>query len=161
MRRSGTLAFIVWLAACGSSSNRVADENLIRDADQQYNAAVVRRDLDKIMSFYAADAVSMSPGDAPEHGADAIRAAWKRLLETPDFGLRIVPQKIDVARSGEIAIELGYTDVKGTLPNGRLDAKANYVVGWRKIDGQWKITHETFVPEQTPIPPPSGFGPRQ
>jgi len=42
-----------------------------------------------------------------------------------------------------------------TLPSGHLKAKANYVVGWKKIDGAWKITHETFVPESQPIPNPT------
>jgi len=58
-----------------------------------------------------------------------------------------------------MALELGYNEVEATLPGGPLKAKANYVVGWQKINGQWKITHETFVPERTPIPPPSAFGP--
>jgi ketosteroid isomerase-like protein len=74
--------------------------------------ATHRRDLETIISLYAPDAVSMSAGDPPEHGAEAIRAAWKPLLATPGFSLRIIPEKIDLARSGEMAIELGHNDVE-------------------------------------------------
>jgi ketosteroid isomerase-like protein len=58
-----------------------------------------------------------------------------------------------------MALELGHTDVEGMLADRPLNAKANYVVGWQKPNGEWRITHETFVPDRTPIPPPSAFGP--
>lgn len=149
----------VFLSACRSEADTAADERAIRDADERYNAAIVRHDLDTIIGFYAPNAVSMSPGDPPEHGIDQIRASWKPLLATPGFKLRMIPEKIDVARAGDMALELGHTDVEGTLPDRQLNARANYVVGWQKLNGEWKITHETFVPDRTPIPPPSGFGP--
>jgi uncharacterized protein (TIGR02246 family) len=154
-----TIVCGVLLSGCRPVASAVADEQAIRDADERYNDAIVQRDLDKMMSVYAPNAVSMSPGDPPEHGVEAIRAAWRPLLATPGFKLQIIPEKIDIARAGDMALELGHTEVEGTLSNGPLKAKANYVVGWQKLNGQWKITHETFVPDRIPIPPPSGFGP--
>ena len=115
---AAAIVFGVVVSACHSEANAAADEQAIRDADERYNAAIVQRDLDAIMRFYAPNAVSMSPGDPPEHGLDQIRAAWKPLLATPGFKLRIVPEKIDVSRAGDMALELGHTDVEGTLSIG-------------------------------------------
>ena len=158
--RSLVAISMIALSACGSQPTTAADERAIRDADDQYNAAIVQRDLDNIMSMYAPNAVSMSPGDPPERGLEAIRAAWTSLLAVPEFKLRIIPEKIEVAHSGEMALELGYNEVEGMFSTGPVKARANYVVGWRKIDGRWKITHETFVPEK-PIPPPSTAEPKK
>jgi len=98
------------ISACGVSGRHKSDDvQVIRDADERYNTAIVQRDLDTILTFYAADAVSMSPGAPPEHGAPAIRTAWKPLLATPGFALRIVPENIDVAKAGDMRLKLGTT----------------------------------------------------
>jgi ketosteroid isomerase-like protein len=112
---AAAIAFAVFASACRSEASVAANEQAIRDADERYNAAIVQHDLDKIMGIYAPNAVSMSPGDPPAHGLDEIRAAWKRLLATPGYKLRVIPEKIDVARAGDMALELGHNDVEGML----------------------------------------------
>ena len=71
----------------------------------QANQAWAAKDLEKVMAFYADDAVLMTPGMDAVHGKDAIRASLERHAGDPAVSLTFQSSKVDVAKSGD----LGYT----------------------------------------------------
>jgi uncharacterized protein (TIGR02246 family) len=121
------------------------DEKAIRAIDTMWSNAAGAKDLDKAVSVYADDA-SMLPPNAPiATGKDAIRAAWSGMMALPGFSLSFAPVKITVAKSGDLAYEIGtyqftVNDAQGKPAN----SLGKFVVVWEKRTGQWKVVADIF-----------------
>ena len=134
------LASIPALAKDASSN-----ENAIRALDAAWSQAAGAKDLDKTVSFYADDA-SLLPANAPiATGKDAIRAAWSQFMALPGFSLSFTPNKIVVAKSGDMAYEIGTFQSTLNDAQGKPAASVGkYVVNWQKRSGQWKVVADIF-----------------
>jgi uncharacterized protein (TIGR02246 family) len=125
--------------------NIAAAKAAINTATDDWGKAIAAKDLDKCLSFYADDAVLFAPNAFAAVGKDAIRAAWKQMLAAPSVQITFPSTTIDVARSGDLAVQRGpfqavNTDAKGksTTENGR------FVIVWQKqADGTWKVLADT------------------
>ena len=119
---------------------RKADEAAIRTASSDWSKASQSKDLDKATSYYADEAVYFTNNGARVKGKDAIKMAWKPMLETPGPGLTFETTYVEVARSGDLAYEYGTYDLKTEAKKGKVaDEKGKYVVVWKKqADGSWK-----------------------
>jgi len=64
--------------------------------------------------------------------------------------LERTPIRIDVARSGDVATEVGTWVFHGVAPqHERVDGTGSYVTTWRKEGGTWKISAYIWnFPEQ-------------
>lgn len=142
---------------CGCSNARKtgapvsADQNIssakaaIQSAGSEMEKAIAAKDVAACVSFYRDSAVMFVPNAPAFVGKDAISAAWKQLLAAPSVMLTFPTMKIDVARSGDLAVERGSfravtKDSKGktSTENGEL------VMVWQKqSDGSWKILADT------------------
>ena len=102
--------------------------------------AALNRDLDKAVSFYAEDASYLPPGAPIVVGKDAIRKAWANFLAIPGITLKTTTTKVDVARSGDLAYEIGTWDMTMNDKEGKpVNSKGKYVVAWKKQPGgDWK-----------------------
>jgi len=81
----------------------------------------------------------------PVEGRAAIGKAWGGLLTIPGIALTVAPTRIEVAESGDIAIDIGAYSLSFDDGNGdRVGDEGKYVVTWRKIDGEWKVTADIF-----------------
>jgi uncharacterized protein (TIGR02246 family) len=131
---------------------RAADEATIRAADADWATAALAKDLDKCMSYYADDAVFISSGAPAAIGKDNIRKNIQGLLAVPGMQLNITVASVDVARSGDLAMDRGtvqatVTDKKGNSVTNTSD----YVLVWKKMtDGSWKIEADTSANEKLP-----------
>jgi uncharacterized protein (TIGR02246 family) len=124
---------------------RAADEAAIRAASAAWSQAATAKDLDKAVSFYAADALVL-PDKAPAiTGNENIRKNWTPLLALPGPGLSWKTSSVVVARSGDIAYETGTYDFVTTDKKGKsTDTKGKYVVVWKKqADNSWKVVVDT------------------
>ncbi|MGC2613806.1 MAG: SgcJ/EcaC family oxidoreductase [Terracidiphilus sp.] len=151
------------IAACNQTpppppDTRDADVKAITDTEVQANQAWAAKDLEKVMAFYADDAVLMTPGMDAVRGKDAMRTTLKDMLADPAVSLTFQSSKVDVAKSGD----LGYTEgtYKLTVTNPAthkpISDYGNYVTTFRKqADGSWKAVADiasSAVPP--PAPPP-------
>jgi uncharacterized protein (TIGR02246 family) len=118
---------------------RKADEAAIRTSSD-WSKASQAKDLDKATSYYADEAIFFVNDGARVKGKDAIKMAWKPMLETPGPGLTFETTYVEVARSGDLAYEYGTDDLKTEAKKGKVaDEKGKYVVVWKKqADGSWK-----------------------
>lgn len=150
LTRIGSLVVVLSLGACSQPpppqpveppDTRAADEAAIRAAAKEWASAAVAKDAEKFASFYAEDATLML-GNAPDvKGATAIREAVGGMMQDAKFALSFEPTAVQVARSGDIAYELGTYSLTTTNPKTKKPAteKGNYVVVWKKqADGKWK-----------------------
>ena len=144
------LAFMIAVAGCASQEpaapaeppdTRAQDETAIRDNAKAWAAAAQAKDAEKFVSFYTEDAVLMLPNMAPASGKAAVREAITNFMKDPAFALSFETTKVEVAKSGDLAYELGTysatsTDQKTKKP---VIEKGNGIVVWKKQgDGSWK-----------------------
>lgn len=137
-----TAALLLVCAATFAQSNQSADEKAIRDIDKQWAAAAMSKDVAKTASFYADDASLFAPGAPIATGKAAITAVWKQFLSDPNVvSVNFGPNKVAVAKSGDMAYDSGWTEIK--LKNGTTE-KGKYVVVWKKTAGKWKPVADIF-----------------
>ncbi|HXM92683.1 MAG TPA: nuclear transport factor 2 family protein [Candidatus Dormibacteraeota bacterium] len=113
MTISGRLLLLLLLVVASSlsaptqTSDTRSDEARIREASAEWGSAALNRNLDKTVSFYAEDASYFPSGAPVAVGKDAIRKAWADFLAIPGMRLNTATRKVDVARSGDLAYEVG------------------------------------------------------
>src|SRR6202008_1005155 len=119
---------------------RKADEAAIRAASSDWSKDSQAKALDKATPYYGDEAIFFVNNGAMVKGKDAIKMAWKPMLETPGPGLTFDTTYVEVARSGDLTYEYGIYDVKTEAKKGKVaNEKGKYVVVWKKqADGSWK-----------------------
>jgi uncharacterized protein (TIGR02246 family) len=137
------LGCVLLLLGCNSSKNtQAADEAAVRQTDADWSKAAQTKKVDDWVAFYTDDAVVLPPNDKKTTGKENIDKAIGGLLAMPGLALSWEPQKVEVARSGDLA----YT--QGTYVLTTTDAKGQPVTDrgktaeiWKKqADGRWKCT---------------------
>lgn len=145
-------ALVVLLLVAGTASsiaqksNPNPDEQAIRKLDKDWSAAAGSKDVAKTVSFYADDASAL-PFNAPiATGKDQIQQLWAHLTSLPGFALSFAPTKIEVAKSGDLAYDLGTFELKTNDAQGNATTQVGkYVVVWKKqSDKQWKVIVDMF-----------------
>ena len=127
-------------------SNPNDDEQAIRKLDKDWSAAAQSKDVDKTVSFYADDASAL-PFNAPiATGKEQIRQVWAHLTSLPGFALTFGPTKIEVAKSGDLAYDVGTFELKTNDAQGNVTTEVGkYVVVWKKqSDKTWKAVIDMF-----------------
>jgi ketosteroid isomerase-like protein len=121
-------------------------EKAIRDADKAWSQAAQSKDLDKTISFYA-DGASVLPFNAPiATGKDQIKQVWSSLMSKPGFSLTFAPTNIEIAKSGDLAYEVGTFELKMNDAQGNpTTTPGKYVVAWKRLaKGDWKAELDIF-----------------
>lgn len=122
------------------------EEAVLRQADAEWLQAFEAKDVEGMVSFYAAEA-SVFPPNAPiVSGREAIREMWEELTANPGFELTWESVKVEMSRSGDLAwvletYALRMHDAEGQLQEDRGKA----VLVWKKQpDGSWKAVADIF-----------------
>ncbi|HEY6441808.1 MAG TPA: SgcJ/EcaC family oxidoreductase [Candidatus Acidoferrales bacterium] len=133
--------------ASETPDTRAADEATIRTSDTDFAKAAAAKDLDKCMSLYEDDAVLFTPGSPAVIGKDNIRNVIQRMQ---GMQLTINVASVDVARSGDLALDRGTVQSEVTDKKGkRTEQTSAYVLVWKKqADGTWKVAADTSANEK-------------
>jgi len=131
------------LGGCASAPtvNIAAEGKAIRAAEADFAQAAGAKSLEKALSFYAEDAVMLNPNEAIAVGKTAIRASWTRMLAMPDMALTWAVDKVEVAKSGDLAYDYGSYSMSYSGPSGqKVSDRGKYATIWKKqADGSWKV----------------------
>jgi uncharacterized protein (TIGR02246 family) len=142
---AATAIFAIGVAFAQTSSGG-ADEQAIRKLDKEWSAATQSKDASKMAAYYAADG-SAFPFNAPiATGKEQIQKVWAGLMALPGFSLSFGPTKIEVAKSGEMAYDVGTFELRFDDANGNPATEiGKYVVVWKKQpDEKWKVAADIF-----------------
>jgi uncharacterized protein (TIGR02246 family) len=124
---------------------RNANARSIRESEAGWARAWAAKDIDKIVSHYADDAV-VELADVPiMSGKDAIRKGARKTLADHNFALSFAPVQVDISRSGDLAYTRGVYTVTLTDPltNRPVKASGKYLIVYRKEgDGRWTAIHD-------------------
>ncbi len=132
---------------------RAADEAAIREAEAGWAKATAAKDVDAALSFLSEDAYEFAPGKPVITGKEALRKSWLEMMSAPGATLSWKPTKVDVARSGDLAISMGSYEFSMKDPKGKLvQDRGKYVTVWKKQpDGAWKA-HIDIYNSDLPAP---------
>ncbi len=132
-----------------------ADVKAIRDVETAWNQSFASKDLDKMVSFFSGDASILYSHLPVITGVSAIKDAYKPYFADKNFSLSWVPDKAEVAKSGDLGYTQGAYTMTVTDPKTKkvLTAKGKYVTIYRKqADGSWKVAADISNENAPPAP---------
>jgi uncharacterized protein (TIGR02246 family) len=117
------------------------DETAILAASAGWSKAAQSKDLEKSLTFFADNAIMLSPNSPAVQGKENIRKGWQQMLALPGTGLSFSAARVEVARSGDLAWEYGTYEFATSDKTGKTATeKGTYVTVWKKQpDGAWKV----------------------
>lgn len=131
-----------------SNANVTARNEAIRreiDLLNRKNVEAFRRkDVPAIASGYTSDARLMPPNGPIAQGYNAIAHVWSQLLALPNVKLNWSATYVDVARSGELAYEIGTYSMLYDGATGPVSDHGKYIVVWKKQGRLWKTAADIF-----------------
>jgi uncharacterized protein (TIGR02246 family) len=136
------LAVAVSAPGCGKQDRPVdiaAEEAAVRQAGKEWLAAEIAKDIPKIASFYAEDAIEMASNTPMIQGREAIRQWYEAWLAPAGVGMTFETADVQVAASGDMAIERGTYRFTQDSPRGVTEDVGKYVTVWKKLDGKWQV----------------------
>jgi ketosteroid isomerase-like protein len=142
-------------ATTAASFDQSAESAKLMARDVEWsNLATEGKDLEKILSYWADDAVVMEPGQAAVEGKAAIRAYVGESLKTPGFSIHWVSQKPVFSPDGRMAY-MRATD-QMTVPGPKGKPMTLHLQGysvWRKdADGVWRCVVDIANEAASPAP---------
>jgi ketosteroid isomerase-like protein len=169
--KNGLLAFLAFLGVTSlfvcrpslsarSAVDLAAAEAAVRKGDADWAAAASTASVDAWIAFYAADAVVLLPNDQLASAKELLRHTVTRLLALPHLSVAWRPIKVEVARSGDLALLIGAYELRfGDSRGAPVSDRGRRLEIWRKqADGTWKCSVDTWILDE-PIAAPSAASP--
>lgn len=132
-----------------------ADVSALKDTEAAWIKDASTKDVEKFVAHYTDDASVLLPNAPIFNGKDAIRGALKPILSDPNFALTFSPERVDVAKSGDLGFTQGPYSMTVTDPATKAPTteKGKYLTVYRRqADGSWKAVEDTFMSD---APPPT------
>ncbi len=133
---------LITFNSCNENSiDQKAEANKLMELSTEWSQSVKDKNIEKMLSFWADDAILMSPNEAAVIGIDSLRAMVERSMKIPGFDINWKPQEAYVSKSGD----LGYVIIKNymtmpidTLGNTRTVFNKGVEIWKKQSDGSWK-----------------------
>jgi uncharacterized protein (TIGR02246 family) len=124
------------------AQTKISDEQFIRDSRAASNAAIAKKDINGVSSFWLPDFVQVRGNGTSEKGKEAIVALWQQMFKTnPETSFVRTPSEVIInEKDATMAWEKGTWEGINSYSKG-----GNYSAMWRKKDGAWKIQAELYV----------------
>ena len=152
---AAAITAIYLLGACQQTGDNAAESERLMQTSREWSQVAQGRDVERILAYWADDAVIISPGEPERRGKAAIRAYLEQSMAVPGFTVSWEPLEAHIAQSGELGYLLERTQVTVNGPEGRpLTQQFRAVTVWRKeADGAWRnILDISNAPPRSPEP---------
>jgi len=141
-----SLFFVIMLTACSqqqSGKHKVdlnAEEQAIRAISMKWLEFEKNNDEASSAALFADDGISYSANVEPAVGPVAIEESFVKSSEkNPGLVMDWTTDRVEVAASGDLAVEYGSYKMSLPGPEGLKDDYGKYVTVYRKINGTWKV----------------------
>jgi ketosteroid isomerase-like protein len=141
------LLVLTLLAALGSPTaaqtvdSRTRAEAAMLTADRGFDQAMADHDLNRFLSFVAADAAFDS---ADGRGRDAVAKAWAAFFAPGGPTIRWSPAKAEALVAGDVGYTVGTWERRSKDAGKEVVRRGQYLTVWRKQkDGSWQATFDT------------------
>jgi uncharacterized protein (TIGR02246 family) len=127
-----------------TQQSTASDEAQIRQLIEQWGQALHAKDLNTLMSYYAPDILTFDILPPLQYqGVDAYRKnleAWFAAMQGP---IEYETRDLRIVTGEEVAFCHSLNRVRSTMTTGEhTETWVRVTVGFRKMEGTWKITHE-------------------
>lgn len=134
-------ACIIGLFSVASSAGIPDSAKALAALDEEWSKAAASGDADKVVSFYADDAVVYPPNAPMMSDRAAIKQAWTQMLS--DHKVKLSWKTENAAVDHNTGITSGPYQVTGA--DGAVVEKGKYLCVWSKgKDGKWKAIHDMW-----------------
>lgn len=128
--------------SCGQQAvDQDAEAEKLMELSSAWSKSVKDKNVEEMLSYWADDAILMSPNEPAVVGIDSLRAMVERSMKIPGFEISWKPQQAYVSKGGD----LGYVIFKNymtmpvdTLGNTRTVFNKGVEIWKKQADGQWK-----------------------
>lgn len=125
------------------------DEPVIRQLRASSNAAIARHDTAGIGAIFAQNIVVVTSNST--HGVgreDNVKRFADQFRTRTDVVYLRTPDEVRVFTPWSMASERGHWTGSWTDVDGKIQIGGSYFAKWRKVNGQWLVESETYVPER-------------
>lgn len=157
LRLSLVAAAAAGLSACSPPAADTSGVVAAIKADEaQWNADYKAKDIDKLAGHYAPDAELFVPGAPRARSPTDARKILAGVVSDPALSMNFASDKIEVAKSGDLAYASGHYRITQTDPKTKqvMAETGGYVTVYRKQpDGGWKAAEDIAAADgpQTPV----------
>ena len=139
------VSFVGMMCSCSeeiASDALGRDEQEIRELDLEWSKAIHAKDLDKLISLYAADSALYYEKKPTVRGKAEIRETWKDDFTEPGLVFIVEPRSVEISNEGNLAWANGSFSMKMIDAAG--ESVWDYALVYKKQpDGKWKIMAES------------------
>jgi uncharacterized protein (TIGR02246 family) len=118
---------------------------------KEFTAAFNAKDAKKIASFYADDAVLMSPDEPMVKGRGNIEVHYEEEFRVAFSNVQIKPMESVI--SGTRAFEAGTSSATRPGDASARTENGKYIVIYKRVGNAWKIAYDIYNDDQPPPPP--------
>lgn len=128
------------------AEEKTIDEGEIRQLVDNWTKALSAKDIEGLMSHYAPDILLFDLAPPLQYrGAEAYRKNWEEWLSSFEGPVGYEISDLSITAGHDVAFCHSLNRISGTRINGeQTDVWVRATVGFRKIDGNWMVTHEHF-----------------
>lgn len=162
---TASVVAVAFLSGCSKPADTNAlspDAKKAADAltanEIQFAADAKAKDVEKIVSHYAASGELLAPGQTPSKNTDVLRYVWRQMTSDPAFSLDFKASRIEIAASNDFAYSTGTYTLTATDPKTKKPATttAGYVTVYKKVaNGSWKALEDIVTTATAPAAPAS------
>ena len=148
--------FLVSSIACSAPAVDTKTEgDRIMKISRDWSKVAATGDIEKTLSYWADDAIVMSPGQEAIKGKQAIREMIESTSKIPGFTISWEPLSATVSKSGDLAylIEKNQITMNDSLGNTIKEINKAVTVWRKEPDGSWKNIVDMWnaLPQQQKI----------
>jgi ketosteroid isomerase-like protein len=117
-----------------------AEGERLMQISREWSKSAATDSIEKTLSYWADDAVVMSPGQSPIKGKNAIREMIEGTSKIPGFKISWEPLNVSVSKSGDMAymIEQNQITVNDSLGKPITEFNKSVTIWRKETDGSWK-----------------------
>ena len=141
--RKYLIILVISIALAGCKENNVdtkIEGEKLMQLSRDWSKSAATDSMEKTLSYWAEDAIVMSPGEPALKGKQAIRGMIEGTSKIPGFKISWEPLSVVVSKSGDMAymIEQNQITVNDSLGNPITQYNKGVTIWRKEADGSWK-----------------------
>lgn len=148
--RSILFALIILIACNGQKTDTKVEAEKLMQTSREWSDVAATRNADKVLSYWADDAVVISAGQPALKGKQEIRQMVEGSFKNPAFKISWAPESAEISKSGDLGYMIEHDEMTTTDSTGKAVVKKyKSVTIWKKqADGSWKNVVDVMSPEE-------------
>ncbi len=151
MKRIASFILVLIALSCNQRKvdTKAEGEKVMQLSKEWSELASKGEDVEKILSYWADDAIVMLAGQPPSKGKAAIAQMIQDSYKMPGFRISWQPQSVEISESGDMGYMIENTQVSFSDSTGKVVTIHNKAVSiWRRqANGTWKNAVDISTPD--------------